>query len=138
MEYTVIGDTVNQAARLEGTAKYYGVEFLVGWNTYQLTRDIYGYRELDKIRMLGKQTPIAIYELIGLPSDQRNELATQFGVALAMYRARNWQEAKKHFASILLQYAEDQPCKIYIERCEYFIKSPPAEDWDGVFNRVDK
>ena len=138
MEYTVIGDTVNQAARLEGTAKYYGVDFLVGRNTYQLTCDAYGYRELDKIRVVGKHMPIAIYDLMGLLSDQRNELARQFAVALALYRARKWEEAKKHFTSTLLEYPEDRPCKIYIERCEYFMGSPPSVDWDGVFNRMDK
>ncbi|MDO8413780.1 MAG: adenylate/guanylate cyclase domain-containing protein [Gallionellaceae bacterium] len=138
MEYTVIGDTVNQAARLEGTAKYYGVDFLVGWNTYQVTRDTYSYRELDTIRMLGKQQPVAVYELTGLPSDQRNELTEQFGVALALYRARKWAEAKEYFSSMLLAHPADQPCKIYIERCLYFMQFPPAADWDGVFNRVDK
>lgn len=138
MEYTLIGDTVNQAARLEGAAKYYGVDFLIGESTYLMTRDTYRYRELDKARMVGKQVPVTIYELLGtLPEPEDNRVA-KFGAALALYRARNWEEAGKGFASILDEITGDKPSKIYLERCEYFKKNPPPADWDGVFNRMDK
>jgi adenylate cyclase len=138
MEYTVIGDTVNQAARLESSAKYYGVKALVGEATYLKTCDSFSYRELDKIRVMGKQVPITVYELVGLHSGVRNKLNDQFSAALAIYRAGDWAAAEKNFASIIAEYPEDRPSQIYLERCEYFKGAPVAEGWDGVFNRRGK
>jgi adenylate cyclase len=138
MEYTLIGDTVNQASRLEGTAKYYGVSFLIGESTYLLTRDAYRFRELDKIRVVGKHVPVTVYELIGPLSEPEDSRIAKFGAALALYRGHRWEEAEKYFASILDEVPEDKPSKIYLERCEYYKNIPPPEDWDGVFNRVDK
>lgn len=137
MEYTVIGDTVNQAARLETSAKYYGVGALVGENTYLRTCGQFSYRELDKIRMVGKQVPITVYELTGIKSDE-NRLNSQFANALTIYRALRWEEAAKYFSSILAEFPEDKPSAIYLERCQYFTKNPVATDWDGVFNRRGK
>ncbi|MDO8262663.1 MAG: adenylate/guanylate cyclase domain-containing protein [Gallionella sp.] len=138
MEYTLIGDTVNQASRLEGTAKYYGVSFLLGESTYLLTRDTYRFRELDKIRVVGKHVPVTIYELLGTLSEQEDNRVVKFAAALALYRAHKWEEAEKYFASILDEIPEDKPSRIYLERCEYYKNNPPPGDWDGVFNRVDK
>ena len=138
MEYTVIGDTVNQAARLEGTAKYYGVDFLIGESTCLKTSDSYRYRELDKIRVVGKQDAITIYQLLGTLSEPAGKWIAEFAAALAFYRARNWDEAERCFASVLKEIPGDGPSGIYLERCEYFRKNPPAQDWDGVFNRTDK
>jgi adenylate cyclase len=138
MEYTVIGDTVNQAARLEGTAKYYGVSYLVGEQTYQRTREICRYRELDKIRVVGKQLPVTIYEPLDGLSRLDEAAAERFGAALAMYRARQWEKAQTSFQFVLNIVAEDKPSKIYLERCGYFMQKPPTSDWDGVFNRIEK
>ncbi len=138
MEYTLIGDTVNQAARLESAAKYYGVDFLIGESTYLLTRDIYRYRELDKIRVVGKQIPVTIYELLGALSEPLEKWIAKFDEALKFYRARRWEDARKSFVFILDEKPEDRPSKIYFERCEHYIKNPPPEKWDGVINRSDK
>ena len=138
MEYTVIGDTVNQAARLEGTAKYYGVTYLVGEDTYQRTREICRYRELDKIRVVGKHLPVTIFEPLEGLSMLDVETAGRFEAALALYRAREWKKAQSEFNAVLDIATEDKPSKIYIERCEYFMQTPPAADWDGVFNRAEK
>jgi len=138
MEYTLIGDTVNQAARLEGTAKYYGVDFLIGETTYLMTRDTYHYRELDKVRVVGKQVPVTIYELLGALSEPAEAWVAKFDAALAHYRAHRWEEAEKCFASILGAVPGDRPSMICLERCEHFKVNPPAEEWDGVFNRMDK
>ncbi len=138
MEYTVIGDTVNQAARLEGTAKYYGVQFLAGESTYQRSCDSYRYRELDKVRVVGKQVPVTIYELCGSLSEPESELVRRFNAGLALYRARKWGEAEACFTSILDELADDRPSRIYLERCENYQKTPPPQEWDGVSNRRDK
>jgi adenylate cyclase len=138
MEYTVIGDTVNQAARLESSAKYYGVNALVGEATYLMTCDRYDYRELDKIRVLGKQVPITVYELVGELTADKNKLNDEFSAALAIYRAGSWEAAEKYFTSIVAEFPDDRPSQMYLERCQYFKGSPVAEDWDGVFNRRGK
>ncbi len=138
MEYTVIGDTVNQAARLEGTAKFYGVAYLVGEVAYQKSREFCHYREVDKIRVVGKHLPVTIYEPLDGLSRLDVKQAEQFGAALALYRAREWEKARAGFRELLGIVPEDNPSKIYTERCEYFMHKPPAAEWDGVFNRAEK
>lgn len=138
MEYTLIGDTVNQAARLESSAKYYGVNVLVGENTYTATHDAYRYRELDKVRMMGKQVPVTVYELTDTHITGKSELNERFAEALTIYREFRWEEAEKYFASILAQYPDDKPTEMYLERCQFFKKNPVDDEWDGVFNRRGK
>jgi adenylate cyclase len=138
MEYTVIGDTVNQAARLESTAKYYGVAYLVGEDTYKRTHGFCRYRELDKIRVVGKQLPVTIYEPLEGLSLLDEAQARRFETALGLYRQRDWARARAEFNAVLDAAPGDKPSKIYIERCEYFISNPPPPEWDGVFNRAEK
>jgi adenylate cyclase len=138
MEYTLIGDTVNSASRLEGAAKYYGVDFLIGESTYLLTKDIYRYRELDKIRVVGKQTAVTIYELIGSLAEPEDNWGERFEEALQLYRTRRWEEAENCFIALLNEKPDDMPSLIYLERCEYYIKKPPSDAWDGVIDRTDK
>jgi len=138
MEYTVIGDTVNQAARLESSAKYYGVDVLVGENTYLRSRDTFSYRELDKIRMMGKQVPVRVYQLTEPQSAAQEKLKELFAAALAIYRQGQWEQAERCFAALLAEFPDDRPSEMYLERCQYFKGTPVTEGWDGVFNRRGK
>ncbi len=138
MEYTVIGDTVNQAARFEGTAKFYGVTYLVGEETYRRTREICRYRELDKIRVVGKHLPVTIYEPLEGLSKLDDVMARRFEAALVLYRSREWEQAQAAFKAVLDVAPDDKPSRIYFERCDYFNQNPPPDDWDGVFNRAEK
>ncbi|MDD4912751.1 MAG: adenylate/guanylate cyclase domain-containing protein [Sideroxydans sp.] len=138
MEYTVIGDTVNLASRLEGTAKYYGITYLVGEATCELTRDICRYREVDKIRVVGKQLPVTIYEPQVGGACLNNDQLGDFHRALLLYRAGHWAEAQIAFSTLQQQIPNDRPTALYVERCMYFVENPPPSDWDGVFNRQEK
>jgi adenylate cyclase len=138
MEYTVIGDTVNLASRLEGTAKYYGINYLVGEETRMLAPDACPYRELDKIRVVGKHFPVTIYEPQVGPNALSTEQLARFDAGLGLYRQRDWASAQSEFSALLAERPEDKPSQLYVERCIYFAANPPVEDWDGVFNRAEK
>lgn len=138
MEYTVIGDTVNQASRLEGMAKYYGVDFVVGDETYLKTCDSFRYRRLDRVRVAGKDIPVAIHELRGAVQAQEDRLEILFAAALGQFRQQQWEAAEQAFLAILAEYPNDMPSRLYLERCLQFKAVPVSTDWDGVFNRQDK
>ncbi len=138
MEYTVIGDTVNQASRLEGMAKYYGVDFVVGDSTYLKTCDSFRFRRLDRVRVVGKDIPVAIHELRGPVQPGEDRLDTLFTAALAQFRQQQWDKAEQAFAAILAEFPDDMPSRLYLERCAQFKVNPAGADWDGVFNRLEK
>ena len=142
MEYTVIGDNVNLAARLESTAKVYGVTILISEYTYEPVKDKFLFRELDCIRVVGKTQPIRIYEVIQALNEPVDKAllgrTRRFEEGLVLYRSRNFKDAKIIFKELLALNVEDLACQVYIDRCKNFIETPPPEDWDGVYTRITK
>ena len=146
MDYTMIGDGVNLAARLEPAAKQYGVYTFVAENTYKAVKDQFEWRLLDFLRVKGKNKPVKVYELFSeknnLTTEQSDLIAT-FNNGLDFYFDGNWNSALKKFNEAVnleedFQYRPTTPSKIYIERCEVFKKSPPNKDWDGVWTMKTK
>jgi adenylate cyclase len=138
MEYTVIGDTVNQASRLEGLAKHYGVDFVVGDETYLRACSSFNFRRLDRVRVMGKEIPVSVHELRGVNHGQEDRLSVLFGVALTHVRQQQWAEAEAALQAVLAEYPGDPPAQLYLERCRHYKVTPVGADWDGVFNRQEK
>jgi adenylate cyclase len=111
LSWTVMGDNVNLASRLEGINKEYHTQIVISEATYRAVADRFVCRELDKIRVKGKNQPVTIYELLDM-ADGRPKykaLLSQFEVAMAAYRAQDWQEAVKKFAALLAVFPKDGP-----------------------------
>jgi adenylate cyclase len=134
LSLTVMGDNVNLGSRLEGLNKLYGTAVLASESTIDAVGDAVVKRELDLVRVKGKFLPVRLYEILGLGSErsQWSALIERFEGGLAAYRARRWEEARDIFASIAVEYHGDGPSKLYMERCEEMMKTPPGPDWDGV------
>jgi adenylate cyclase len=141
MMYGMNGDSVNLCARLEGANKQYKTYSIISEFTYQQAKDFIEVRELDTLRVVGRSTPIKIYELLGKQGEIEESLKKvlpAFNQGLDSYQNRKWAEAKKYFESVLESRPEDGPAGVYLERCNNFILEPPAKDWDGVFNLSSK
>jgi adenylate cyclase len=139
--YTVMGDSVNTGSRLEGLNKTYGTNILVSEMTLEKVKEEFLGRELDLVRVKGKDQPVKIYELLSLvktASADQQALAGDFHDALAEYRKRNWAQAREAFQSLLARFPHDGPAKLYLERCETLSKNPPPADWDGVYTMTTK
>ncbi|MCG8619329.1 MAG: adenylate/guanylate cyclase domain-containing protein, partial [Desulfobacterales bacterium] len=135
------GDSVNLAARLEGANKYYDTYTMISHFTYDQVKDEVEVRELDTIRVVGKKEPITVYELLetkGNLDDATSDLVRRYNSALALYKNRQFDEAKAEFESIVGDVPEDGPSKTYISRCDAYLDDPPGEDWDGVYNLTAK
>ena len=133
--YTVMGDDVNLASRLEGITKQYGVGIIVGENTRNAVPDFL-YRELDHVRVKGKDKPVAIYEPIGLSSEvskaQQDEVKL-FHEVRRLYRKLDWDQAELQLMNLQRMFPDMGLYGVYMERIAYFRKNPPVSDWDGVF-----
>jgi class 3 adenylate cyclase len=135
MDYTVIGDTVNLASRLESLCKYYYTNFIISEVLYENIENKNIYRELDYIAVKGKTKPTKIYER--LPDDSlflsNEELLKMYYTALKEYRNKEFEKAYKIFQSILETKKDDTPSKLHSKRCLYYLNNPPDKNWQGVF-----
>jgi adenylate cyclase len=139
-DYTVMGDSVNLASRLEGLNKIYGTNVIIGEETYERVKNSAVCREIDLVRVKGKTQPVKIYELMAMDgaSDEIQSLASAFQKAIRYYRARRFAEAGQMFKQILHMHAADGPTKLYLQRCALLAKNPPPPEWDGVFTITHK
>jgi class 3 adenylate cyclase len=139
--FTVIGDTVNLASRLEGANKIYGTKIIITEETLHLAREEVECRELDLITVVGKSEPVRIYELLaarGALAPGEAELRDEFGKGVAAYRAREWDAAERQFRRCLELRPEDRPSALYAERIAIFRNEAPPANWDGVWHLTKK
>jgi adenylate cyclase len=132
--YTVMGDAVNLAARLEGITKVYGVGIAVGEAT-RLAAPAFVYRELDRVRVKGKQAAVAIFEPLGKPADVGPDLLDElrdWDAALALVRARDWDAAAVRIAALRAAHPARRLYALYLERIDRYRLAPPDANWDGV------
>jgi adenylate cyclase len=136
-DYTVIGDSVNLAARLESANKQYHTRLMIGDRTYRMVSDRIVARELDKLVVMGKTEPVTVYELIQLASrpvtPEQLQFLELYQQALTLYRSRQWSAAITGFEKALKVNRGDHTCQIYIERSRLYESMPPPDDWNGVF-----
>ena len=146
MNYTMMGDNVNTAARLESSAKQYGVYIQIADSTYQAVKEKVVVRDLDNVVVMGKNEPVKVWELIsevGQEPDQYKKILPAYHEALDLYKNQEWSKAIDAFkASDELEEMfggrKTNPSRIYIPRCEHYQENPPGEDWDGVWTLTSK
>jgi len=136
MDYTIIGDGVNLAARLESACKQYAARILISENTYTKLRGTYRSREVDFVVVKGKTKPVAIYEILDYHTDETfpnvMEALNHFKSGLGHYREGKWDDATAAFNEVLGLNSGDRLSQIYIDRCEHLKNDPPA-DWKGIW-----
>ncbi|MFO0581764.1 MAG: adenylate/guanylate cyclase domain-containing protein [Anaeromyxobacter sp.] len=140
-QYTVLGDGVNLASRLEGANKAYGTEILVGDRTRQKAGDRFVFRTMDLLQVKGKNVGVPVFVLVAergaLPPEEEAWLA-RWEEAVAAYRARDFAGARAGFVSLGAGRPADEPCRVYVERCDAFLAAPPPDGWNGVYELHDK
>jgi len=140
--YTMMGDTVNLAARLEAAAKDYGVNILISESTNKRIMNKMFTRELDAVRVKGKNEPVRIYELISVLGKTEPSIVESTGLyqeGFQLYLQRDWKKAIKKFEeSKKARGKKDKAVEMLIDRCQFYIKDPPEDNWDGVFTREHK
>jgi adenylate cyclase len=138
--YTVLGDAVNLGSRLEGITKVYGVSMIVSEHTAHSAGRYY-YRELDTVRVKGKEKGVTILEPLGLldeVSEEDKEHAQSFQHFLFLYRSQEWHQALKQLRHLKQLQGDCLLFDLYEERIDHFQENPPPEDWDGVFVHTSK
>jgi len=140
VDYTILGDAVNLGSRLEGLTKNYGVDIIVGEATRHAVPE-FEYRELDRVRVKGKDEPVSIYEPVGLLTELDNAIAKdlkQYNRGLKYYREQKWDDADREFLALHSMDKDRLIYQMYLDRIMGFRDATLAEDWDGVFTHTSK
>jgi adenylate cyclase len=134
LNYTVIGDAVNVASRLEGASKQYGTQILIGAETERLICDVFTIREIDNIAVYGRMEGLAVYELIGLAEakGENRDWITSYEEGLSRYRHRDFSGAVLHFEAVLGMRPHDGPASLLIERCKRLQQPGVDQEWSPV------
>jgi adenylate cyclase len=137
MSYTVMGDTVNLASRLESANKVYGSRCLISEAAMRAAGDAIETREMDRMVVAGQSHAETVFEVMAVKGDLTPEQITlrdRYAEGLAAYRARRWDDARRAFAAALAAVPGDEPSKIFLRRVDDFTANPPAADWDGAWH----
>ena len=142
MDYTVIGDGVNLAARIESACKQYGAHILISEFTYKAVKATYRTRQVDYVIVKGKTEPVGVFEVLDFHDDDSYpNMIEALGNFNDGYRAWNdgkWDQAIKLFNSVKKINPEDKAAQLYLDRCDYMKKNPPKKEWDGVWVMTSK
>ncbi len=141
MDYTMMGDSVNLAARLEAAAKQYRIYTMISEFTYEEAKDYIEARELDLTRVVGKEEPVKVYEVLGRKgqvSPEKMKVVELFQEGLNLYKQRYWMDAVVKFMAALELDPHDGPSHVFMSRCEEFNENPPSAGWDGVYTMTQK
>ena len=141
MNYTIISNAVNLASRLEGVNKQYGTQILTSEDTVKETGSTLLTRRLDRIRVVGINEPVRIYEILETSAEApaaSRELAGLFHSAHDLFEERDWKNADSAFQQVLKISPNDGPTRLYRARCKQYLQSPPPNNWDGVVNITEK
>ncbi|HEV2348297.1 MAG TPA: adenylate/guanylate cyclase domain-containing protein [Terriglobia bacterium] len=138
--FTIMGDNVNLASRLEGINKEFGTRLIISEYTRQAAGKNLVVRELDLIRVQGKMRPVRIYELLALDNEKEKyiDLVERFHQGLECYRGGQWDAATEIFGKLVEDYPTDKPSRVFLDRCNHLIGQPPEGVWDGVFTMTHK
>ncbi len=139
--FTVIGDTVNIASRLEGVNKIYGTDLIINEDCFHLAEQDVEAREIDLLTVYGKTEPVRIYELLGKTGEldsSTSQLRDTFATALQKYREQKWTEAEKEFRNCLAIRKNDGPSLEFLTRIATFVRTPPPQNWNGVWQTASK